>query len=75
MRSMGRENSGIETAGQEGYHMGMNTTPKRPLSDDDETLRILADRDKTFDNDRKDAEPWQAVKTEILRTLKHPAPR
>jgi hypothetical protein len=54
----------------------MNTTsPKRPQSDDEETLRILTERDKTFEQDRKDAEPWNVVRADVMRTLKHPAPR
>jgi hypothetical protein len=48
--------------------------PSRPLSND-EILRTLAERDKTFERDQREAEPWQSVKTDLLRNLKHPAPR
>jgi hypothetical protein len=68
---MAREDSGIESNRQWVYDLGMNTTAKQI----DETLRTLAERDATFEEDRKTAEPWRDVKAELLRNLKHPAPK
>jgi hypothetical protein len=49
----------------------MATTPNRPGEQLDEgTLRILRERMATFDDDKKEAKPWDEVKARILQSLK-----
>ena len=55
----------------------MSTIPARPGSEeaiDQETKRILAEREERFEEEAKAAEPWRNVKVYILK-LKPPAPR
>jgi hypothetical protein len=47
------------------------STPARPEETiDDETKRILAERDKVFEQEEKKARPWREVRAEILRQSK-----
>jgi plasmid stabilization system protein ParE len=47
------------------------STPARPEeSIDEETKRILTERDKLFEQEEKKARPWRDVKAEILRQSK-----
>jgi hypothetical protein len=55
----------------------MSTAPTRPDAKepiDEETKRILTERDATFEQDLEAAEPWSAVKADLLRNLRHPQP-
>jgi len=46
-------------------------TPVRPEETiDTETKRVLAERDRAFEKEEKNARPWRDVKAEILRTSK-----
>jgi hypothetical protein len=56
----------------------LSTTPTRPDSKealDEETERVLAEREATFEKDKETAEPWSNVKADILRQPKTPQPR
>jgi hypothetical protein len=55
----------------------MSTTPLRPSEPeklDPETERILAERDETFEDDRKTAVDAREALAEIRRKLKTPQP-
>jgi hypothetical protein len=52
-------------------------TPIRPSSEaeiDEETKRILGERDAIFEQEKKAARPWQDVRADILRQSKTLAP-
>ena len=53
-------------------------TPTRPGTEaeiDDDTKRILLERDAIFDQEAKAAKPWREVKAEIIRQHKPLVPR
>lgn len=50
--------------------LGMSTPVRPEETIDEETKRILADRDKVFAQEEKKAQPWRDVKAKILRQQK-----